>query len=166
MEELISSELSPTVEMTTVDNPNYPRIQVKQRIYEPIGDRIIVIPDVSEDVTSGGIHVVDAAKEPTFTGTVEAVAEMFPQSYVGKKVCWGEVFNLKLPKNISPEQDRLCLRMPQETKFFFHDLLRDETDAEYLARVNKLIEAEENAKAADAVRAELRAEISKEMADA
>ena len=41
--------------------------------FEPMGDRILVLKDPEEKVSSGGIHIPDTVHDKKFTGTVLAV---------------------------------------------------------------------------------------------
>jgi len=41
----------------------------------PVGDRIIVKPDVPEEVTKGGIVLADTAKEKSLIGTVISIGD-------------------------------------------------------------------------------------------
>ncbi len=42
---------------------------------KPVGDKLVIKPEETEDVTQGGIILPDAAKERTQRGTVIAVGE-------------------------------------------------------------------------------------------
>lgn len=48
--------------------PTAPRCRLR-----PLGDHVVVVPDLAEDVTAGGIIVPETAKEKPMQGTVLAV---------------------------------------------------------------------------------------------
>jgi chaperonin GroES len=57
---------------------------------QPIGDRVIVRPATIDDVSAGGIHIPDVAKEKPKQGTVIAVGASVDGIVEGNVVMFGQ----------------------------------------------------------------------------
>ena len=72
---------------------------MKPPTFRPLNDRVLVLPDPSNSVSPGGIHIPDQAKEKAMVGTVKATGPgrwedggfKEPQVKVGDRVIYGLV---------------------------------------------------------------------------
>lgn len=81
---------------------------------QPLADRLIVLADKAEEVTSGGIIIPDNAKEATQSGKVIEVGEGCQEVERGQKVLYGkyagsEIVIDNVTHLILKEEEILCV---------------------------------------------------------
>lgn len=64
---------------------------------EPLGDRVIILRDQSEEVTKGGILRPDVAKEKSAFGVVVSIGEGVSTLAIGDRVIFGSFSGYDLP---------------------------------------------------------------------
>jgi chaperonin GroES len=83
-------------------------------VLQPLGDKVVVERDASEDKTAGGIYIPDAAKDKPSRGTVIAVGtgKLLDDGTRGKmQVKKGDrvLFTSYAPETIKLDEDELLL---------------------------------------------------------